>query len=175
MKINTNTLRNLGACSEYRDRMDEVLEKENAGELEISIEICQRYANEFDWMWASDHMLNHDGRTRFSYHITAVNNPLITQYQQESARVQNDFGAWVSVWRTVYGNGYDYVTQNVTTEGRESYERRLTERSDQLTAIRTKINEVQALVFATLATDERYVNDAIDNMRFRDDDDDDDD
>jgi hypothetical protein len=86
MKISYAKLKKLGACESQRDLFRTLF---GSGLVEITLALCQKHAQQFDWNWCASNLLPEDKRADYN----AKRAPLLADYNAKRAPLLADYNA----------------------------------------------------------------------------------
>jgi hypothetical protein len=129
MKININVLQGLDACNFYLRAFARLFPQSTYPDgVEVTPELCVRYAEEFDWEWAADELLTEEG---YRLYEQALNDhPEARRLTELDRQAMND---WQSE-RTAWSAKYSVVIEGPSEREYRAIKHRYHERQDKIDA-----------------------------------------
>lgn len=118
--ITNGLLLKLGACQEERELFAELFP---SGAVQVTVELCMKHADMFDWEWAGEFLLNSEGRTEFLYwydrlltKYNTVHAPIQTAYNLARGPIDTEYRTRSDAIRNATHNGWKAELQTVYEE-----------------------------------------------------------
>lgn len=152
MRLTIDVLRTLGSCGSYletfRQQFPESDERYEDG-VEPTPETCAAHAENFNWEWAYDTMLNSDGQRLYRERV-AHDGEAMTAFIEEEKAVNQAKNADVQAWQSAHNQSSTYPDWDASKEVTQSFQAIQDEYSPAFNDITTRRNAYVASTFGHL-------------------------
>lgn len=156
VKMTTELLHHAGVCGSYRSTFDRLFPStEYPDGVDVTPEVCEGVADQFDWSSARGYFLNDKGQRR---HRVALNrdDAVMTSIREETEQIAHEREAALTAWQTRYGQSNpwtDWDTPDVARDAMRELEETFSQR---VNANQARISQHAARAFAELVVQSEY-------------------
>jgi hypothetical protein len=162
--MTTELLQHAGVCGSYRQTFERLFPStEYPDGVDVTPEVCEGVAEQFDWGSARGYFLNDTGQRR---HRVALNrdNAVMTSVREAATKITEDREAAIAAWQARYDQPNPWADWDTRDDARTAFQELERTFDQRTTANNARISQHAARTFAELVVQPQYQRSDLDTL-----------